>query len=332
MLAQYIAFLQGIFFWFPFNIIDVVILLAFIVYIKQERMVGLLESGIGLGKALCIFVVTILFYSFFSSLVIQILPVSKALADSIAWILLFVATGVILWVVSQRVTFENEEFSKEALYSVYITGAISFCIYLSMVLVPLISFPTDTVVKNIFTRSFVSRMVLKSVFVADANIKKIVSGYENDTIIAAIYTSSDGGERTVWQHATAISDTIDTAERMADRLNRFRQQNTFKKLKTDRAISQISAEHAQDILESGILSTHSSTHISAYDRFVDHGLLYSLVREIVVLAPSDDLAMTALLSYKQSREILENPQLSVVGIGVIHTQAYGTIYVFDFAR
>jgi uncharacterized protein YkwD/uncharacterized membrane protein required for colicin V production len=133
---------------------------------------------------------------------------------------------------------------------------------------------------------------------------------------------------------TAEELIVDTAteEKMVTLVNQEREKARVGPLRVEHTLTVIAESYAKDMFLRRYFSHVNPEGQTIGDRLDRAGILYTVVGENLAYAPDLTTAHEGLMNSPAHRQNILDPSFHRVGIGIISTVTWGTIFVQDFAN
>ena len=128
-----------------------------------------------------------------------------------------------------------------------------------------------------------------------------------------------------------VPDT-DAERRMLDLVNGERASAGLQPLVADDQLREIARQHSLEMFELDYFSHTSPTSGSPFDRMHAAGIPFEVAGENLAYAPNVDIAHRGLMNSPGHRANILRPEFGRVGIGVIRSQAQGSMFAQEFTN
>lgn len=331
--AEYIQFIIFALTHIPFNIFDYIVFLAFVFYVLEDAMLGVLTSFISFTSTVSSFFISLIFYKLVSQLLVEYLHFTKGLSDAASFLIL---SGVVFLLISLAMTsfkkiFINFKIPKKAnLFGGAFFGAFSFFFIASFIVALLLSFPIATVIKDNVRNSVTGKFLFSKTQLMELSVKQVFGGAIEDTInFLTVKPKSDELVRLNFSTSKYVIDYASEKE-MLRLINIQRRKNYVSELSLDGSLSEVSRMHAKDMLQKGYFSHYTPEGLSPFDRLEMSRIFYVYAGENLALAPDVQIAMDGLMKSPGHRENILSKNFKKIGIGVLDGGVYGKMFVQEF--
>jgi uncharacterized protein YkwD len=124
----------------------------------------------------------------------------------------------------------------------------------------------------------------------------------------------------------------DAERHMLDLVNTERASAGLKPLVADERLQAIARQHSLEMFEKDYFSHTSPTSGSPFDRMHAAGIQFEVAGENLAYAPNVDIAHRGLMNSPGHRANILRPEFGRVGIGVIRSQAQGSMFSQEFTN
>jgi uncharacterized protein YkwD/uncharacterized membrane protein required for colicin V production len=124
----------------------------------------------------------------------------------------------------------------------------------------------------------------------------------------------------------------DAERRMLDLVNGERASVGLKPLLADERLRTIARQHSLEMFEKDYFSHTSPASGSPFDRMHTAGIQFDVAGENLAYAPNVDIAQQGLMNSPGHRANILRPEFGRVGIGVIRSQAQGSMFSQEFTN
>ncbi|MCX6791565.1 MAG: CvpA family protein [Candidatus Gottesmanbacteria bacterium] len=128
--------------------------------------------------------------------------------------------------------------------------------------------------------------------------------------------------------------TVDTSdeEKMVSLVNQERVKARIEPVRVDRAMTAVAQAHARDMFLRHYFSHVNPEGLSAADRLEKAGVFFNVAGENIAYAPDLATAHEGLMNSPGHKANILDPSFHRIGIGIISTVTWGTMFVQDFAN
>lgn len=326
--------IKKIIFSIPLNFFDGILFIAFVLYIYEEAMLGALPAFTNLIAIVVSFMGGLLFYHFFSELLIKIFLLSKGISDAVSFLaicsVLFLITTNVIAFLTRKSSLIFPNIYSRILGGVF--GAISFFLIAAFIVAILLSFPVSTVIKSQIRNSASGNFFFTRTLSLEFATKKIFGRAISETL--NFLTIKPDDDTTITLHFKTNNGSPDpiSENQMVKLINHERKKKGVGPIIQDSALRTVSRTYAQDMLMRGYFSHYTPEGLSPFDRLEKYGIRYLFSAENLAYAPEVDLAMSGLMKSEGHRRNILDPSYRKVGVGVIDAGIYGKMFVQEFTN
>lgn len=316
----------------PFNLFDVILLLAFVIYVYEEYSLGLLASLNNLFSMIGSFILGLFIYHLLSQILMNNFSVSKGISDAISF---FVSAAILYFILSNLISFliKRSEVKVNRKYSKIggaILGSISFFLVSAFLVSLLLSFPVASVIKSEIRDSLSGKFLFKNTQALELTTRQIFGGAISDTLnFMTIKPDTDSTVTLHFKTSNVSNDPLSEKE-MLRLVNEERSKRGLSTLKFDEKLSEVGRKHAADMFKRGYFSHYTPEGRSPFDRLEGAGVSYLTAAENLAYAPEVELAHSGLMKSEGHRKNILDPSFNRIGIGVIDGGIYGKMFVQVF--
>lgn len=316
------------------NLFDVLIFTAFVLYVYEEALLGLLKSATNLIAVVLAFFLGLITYTKLAVLLSGPLSLSKGIADAlsffIATLFFYIVIITITYFFLKTVRLKIPPFANHL--GGGLSGAISFVLIWGFLVSLLLSFPIAGIIKSEVRESFSGKAVFTKTQALEVAVKTIFGGAIDETL--NFLTVKPNADSTVALNFTTTRVSVDTESerKMLSLLNNERAGRGIGKVSVDEALTKAAREHARDMLKRGYFSHYTPEGDSPFDRLDKYNISYTAAAENLAYAPDVDLAHSGLMKSAGHRRNILDPVFNKIGIGVIDAGIYGKMFVQAFSN
>lgn len=273
-----------------------------------------------------------------SSLLTKYFPISAAYANPLGFflnafvfkiLLLFLLDGVF------RKT-ENPFGIKDTFFKRFISGALSLLYGLFSVIIAF------AVIFSLSLPAIITKEIDQSRFGSAARRDPLKINRSFEEIFGQLYGAAErdfgfmkietGPTEKVDLGLKTIETSVDSEaeEKMLEMVNKERTSRGLKALTMDEEARRAARDYGKYLFKNGIFSHVDLEGKGPSDRMKNYKVEYLILGENLAYAPSLEEAHNGLMRSKGHRENILHPLFNRVGIGVIHAEDYGNIYVQEF--
>ncbi len=330
--SQLQEFLKIIFSYIPINLVDVVFLFIFTIYVIEDASFGLISSFSHLVSTITGFIIGLLLYSHISKLLVSYGSLTKGFSDALA----FLTVSVVFFILTRLLLHRFIEGYRPKIPVTIdyvgggISGIISFFIMASFVVSLLLAFPVPEVVKSSVQKSFIGNSLLIRSSIIERNVRSVFGGAINDVI--NFLTVEPGTNETVRLHFTVQDPQSDklSEEKMFNLINNEREKYAVPKVLFSEELSVVARAHAKDMFIRGYFSHYTLEGLSPFDRLERFSISYNHAAENIALTPNVDLAMDGFMKSLGHKENIISKDFTKVGVGVMDGGIFGKMFVQEF--
>lgn len=330
--SQLQVFLKILFSYIPINLIDVVFLFIFAVYVIEDTLFGLISSFSHLISTIIGFIIGLLLYSYVSKLLVSYGSLTKGFSDALAYLTISVVFFILTRLLLHRLIESYRPKIPAAIDYAggAISGIISFFIMASFAISLLLAFPVPELVKSSIQKSLVGNFLLVRSSIVERNVRSVFGGAINDVI--NFLTVEPGTNEIVRLHFTVRDSQVDniSEQKMFELINNEREKYAVSKVSFSEELSVVARAHAEDMFIRGYFSHYTPEGLSPFDRLEKFSISYGHAAENIALTPNVDIAIDGFMKSPGHRENILSKDFTRVGIGVMDGGIFGKMFVQEF--
>lgn len=315
------------------NIVDIVILAAFIGYViigYNQGFIKVLVEVIGFVFALA---VSFAFYPALSSFFSASFSYPPSLANLGAFFVIWMIVDAVYLIgahflynrVSRLITESTANRAGGAAASL-----VKAFIIISVTLTLIVSLPVSGTVKSTVLSSRLAPAIIQKTSSFEGAIQDHLGRALKDSL-TYIAVKPKTNERVDLGYKVTNGKINESAElEMLKLLNQERVKVGLKPLIADEALRDVGRQHSRDMFMRGYFAHETPEGLSPFDRMDAAGIAYDFAGENLALAPSTDLAHTGLMNSPGHKANILDPNFRKIGIGCIDGGSYGKMYSQEF--
>jgi uncharacterized protein YkwD len=321
---------------FHVNIVDLIALVVFAMYILRSWYTGLWPWVNGLVSLVVSFYFAFFGYAVFGPLLTNYFHLSIPTAYSISFVgVLIVSQGIL----STLIQIFYEKFPR-VFYERTFTRAIAFIpagIEGLMVIVLLIVMgtilPIPTQASDQISSSYIGAIVTNQ-FSSINRIGNVVTAGKLDQAFSLVASHSEGDEKplVLTYRPSVTTDDVLAEQEMFTFVNQQRVANGVPPLTLDSKLTTVARAHSQDMWNQEYFAHVDPSGKDPFDRMEAAGIFALIAGENIALAPSLTAADTGLMNSPLHKKNILDPQYHKIGIGVIDGGIYGKMFTQDFTN
>lgn len=332
---SYFGFINNLVGLIPFNIFDLIVFLAFAIYVVEDASFGLIAGSISLFSTIAAFFIGLVLYPLLSGFMGKLFMLPKGISDAVSFLVIVVVS---FFTLSLILSFIRKKYIKTDIPQPAnaigggIMGGLSFFFIASFAVLLLLSFPVSEVIKSVIRDSVSGRFIFTSNRELEVSVRKVFGGAIDETI--NFLTIKPGSDDLISLNFKTTKYSIDkkSQEKMIELINKERQKAGLPQVYYDESLTLLAQEHAKDMLERGYFSHYTPEGFSPFDRMEQSNIEYLSAGENLAFAPDVQIAMDGLMESPGHRENILSPSFGRVGVGVLDAGIYGKMFVQEFTN
>lgn len=314
-----------------FNWIDFLILIIFIIYIYDGYRRGFLRLIWELLGIILAFILALKFYTNVATLIQMMIPSSDLYIKPIAFLIAWFLVQLVFYIGGHYLSFYTPVALKESKANHLIgliPAAFKGIIFIAVLLVLLMILPISSGLKGSIQESLIGNKLVEEASKTESKMEAIFSGGEVSagTLTGAFLSESSKLDFT----ATDTKIDEQSEEQMLSLINEEREKAGLKPVQSDILLRNVARSHSRDMLIRGYFSHDSPTGETLSDRLKNAQVIYVSAAENIAMAPTIELAHTALMNSPKHKDNILNPSFTHVGIGVIDAGEHGLMVTQNF--
>ena len=314
------------------NWVDFIILLLIITFAIEGVRQGFFAQAINLAGFLLSLIAALIFYAPFASLLIKLFNLPPIAANPIGFLLVWIIVETIFSVVIGIFIKKLHTFTLTLLnkYLGFIPAIISALLFISFVLLFVVSLPINPIIKKDVFASKIASELVKQVSILERPLNDIFGPITKQSLTFLTVKPED--KEAVDLKFTQDKLTVDYASEkaMLEMVNSERVRVGVKALVWDEARAVVARNHSEDMFKRGYFSHFSPERKDVGDRLMEAGISYNVAGENLALAPTLQRAHDGLMNSPGHRRNILDPTFNKIGIGVIDGGVYGKMFTQVF--
>lgn len=316
-----------------FNWIDFLILVLFAVYVWDGYRRGFFRLMWELLGILTAFVFALRFYTFAVTLLKNVFGLSDLYAKPIGFLIIWFLVQLVFYGIGHYLSYLTPVTLKESKPNHYlglIPAAAKGLMFISVLLILLMILPLSSGFKNNINQSLIGGPLFWQASTLETKMETIFAGADSSDVTLSGATLAENAKLDFT--TTDISIDEQSEGQMLSLVNIERQKEGLGALKEDILVRNVARAHDRDMLIRGYFSHDSPSGETLADRLKNAHVGSSMAAENIAIAPTIELAHTALMNSPKHKDNILNPSWSAVGIGVVDAGQYGIMVTQDFIR
>lgn len=317
------------------NIVDLIIVLALVLYVATHVSYGVLPLIQKLFSFLGSLLISFLLYGYGARWINSHWTLRPGLADAISFLVFFVffqiALHVLLGIIFDAMPWEFK-FSRFSKILAIIPAAIDGLILISLTLLLLVVAPVLPAVKAPIEDSFLGAELVDKASGIEGYVDQVFGQAAQESLgFLTVKPSEMGSISLPYTPKDLTTDT--TAElQMLNLVNEERSKLGLNKLVLDEKLTTIARAHSMDMWQRHYFSHIDPDGNSPFDRLQNAGVNFSSAGENLALARSVESAHTGLMNSEGHRRNILDPSYNKIGIGAIDGGIYGIMFTQLFTN
>lgn len=308
------------------NWVDLVIILVLIYFIISGLNKPFFLNLFDLVSFMLAFLLSLKFYNLAAVKLEQAISLPHSLANVLGFISLWYGVEIALFIFSRisRVHAGIKSFQGEKILTI-IPSLIQGVIFISILLILVVTFPFQPKVKNDVQNSYLGSFILTNSYQFEAPLKKVFGDLAQDTLtFLTIKPKSDDSVNLGFRTDQFYYDENQELK-MVSLVNQERERNGRNQLKFDPALRQVGRIHSGDMLKRGYFAHYSPEGQDVGDRAQSQGVNFMVIGENLAFAPTLQIAHQGLINSPGHRANILSPDYHYIGIGIAKSEDYGLI-------
>lgn len=316
--------------WVDFIILIVVLLFA-IEGMKRGLFVQLFDI-LGFATAL---LASLNFYPLAAGLLLKLFNLPKIAASPVGFLLVWLITETLFFTVfspALRKIFTSYGQKAINIYLGFLPAIVNALLLCAFVLLFVISLPIKPEIKKDVFDSKIGSALVEKATVLERPFNSVFGPIAKQGL--TFLTVSPDEKECLELGFTQKEHSIDTSSqiKMLELVNKERVERGFKPLTLDESLTQVAANHSEDMLERGYFCHFSPEGEDVGDRLDGAGLSYTIAGENLALAPGVTRAHDGLMNSSGHRRNILDPVYSKIGIGAVDGGVYGKMFTQIFTN
>lgn len=317
------------------NWIDFVILLIVILFAIEGIKRGFFNQLFNILGFIFSLVLALTFYSFVADNLISLFKLPKIAANPIGFLLVWLVAETAFFAVLTFIFRKYHEYLKDNKINKYLgflPGALNALLFLSFVLLFVVSFPIRPDIKQDIYDSKIGSFLVTRATALERPLNNVFGPITKQGLTFLTVKPEDKGA--IDLQFTQNELTVDSVseQQMFKLVNEERMRNDAKPLIWNENLANVGREHSEDMFKRGYFSHFSPEGKDVGDRLLESGIEYSYAGENLALAPNVGRAHTGLMNSPGHRRNILDPAFGKIGIGAVDGGVYGKMFTQVFTE
>lgn len=316
------------------NYIDIIIILVMLGFLIDGYRRGFINVFFEIIEFIISIFIALKFYQPLADKIESIFSITPNLKNIIAFIILWVASEIVLsWLSYLLLTLIPSILKRNIFNKIcgIFLSIIKGLFFIAVILTLILALPAFPNLKNSISNSyFGNKIVVKS-----ANLityfQKNFGGVVEQSLV---YLTPKPEEKEIKLNFKPTVQKIDEQSelKMLQLVNAERAKIGLNPLIFSSDLQKLARAHARDMWQRGYFSHNTPEGIDPMQRAINTGIKFELIGENLALSPNVDLAHIGLMNSPGHRANILDNNFGKIGIGVIDGGKYGKIFVQEFSN
>ena len=299
---------------------------------------GLIDGLINFVAFIFSFLLSLVLYKYFANYLALKYTLGIEIAKIISFLAIIAALEIIFSILSffivKKIKKYFEKYNASLLdnfLGIIPTFFVTWVI-LAITLIGILTIPVNLGIKQEVQNSKTSNLIIKSF----GNLKNKIS----DLFASAINSAQDlhkavlPGEEITFQFPDdlVLEKDYSQEKQMLELINQERIKNKLPELKFDDKLAKVARGHSKEMFEFSYFDHVSPITGSPADRINNAQINYLMAGENLAYAPDLQAAHDGLMNSPEHRDNILSKDYTYVGIGIITTNNWGTMYTQNFIK
>lgn len=299
---------------------------------------GLIDGLINFVAFIFSFLLSLVLYKYFANY----LALKYTLGIEIAKIISFLAILIMLEIIFSILSFfivkkikkYFEKYNASLLdnfLGIIPTFFVTWVI-LAVTLIGILTIPVDLGIKQEVQNSKISNLIIKSF----GNLENKISDLFTSAIDSAqnLHKAVLPGEEIIFKFPNdlILENDYSQEKKMLELINQERVKNGLRELKFNDDLAKVARKHSKEMFELSYFDHISPVTGSPADRINNAQINYLMAGENLAYAPNLQTAHNGLMNSPEHRDNILSKDYTYVGIGIITTNNWGTMYTQNFIK
>jgi uncharacterized protein YkwD len=315
------------------NWVDCLILAILVLYAYKGYSSGFINAIIDLLSFIISFLIGLRFYGFIAGILFKKASLPQGFSNALGFLGVAIFVQVILAALIRNFLYFNPSFLRRLnkLFGI-LPGILSGAIFISFILILIVSFPIATSFKRTVSSSRVGNFLLYNAQGLEKELKNIFGGAINETINFLTVEPKSNEIISLNFKAKYVLSDPQSEKYMFALVNKERTSRGLKGLIFDDSLRDVGRSHCEDMFKRGYFSHYTPEGLSPFDRMDQAGIVYIAAGENIALAPNTDISMQGLMNSPGHKANILSISFGKVGIGVIDGGIYGEMFCQEFTN
>jgi len=315
------------------NWVDYLILFVLILYAYDGYANGFIDAILDLLGFILSFLIGLKFYGFIAGILFQKFSLSQGFSNALGFLIITILAQFIVGTLVKNYLYFNPPFlrSINKLFGI-LPGILSGAIFISFILILIVSFPITASVKRAISSSRVGNFLLFNTQGLEKSLKNVFGGAINETINFLTIEPKSKEIVSLNFKAQYVLFDSQSENNMFISVNEERTSRGLRGLISNEKLRNVGRAHCEDMFKRGYFSHVTPDGLSPFDRMIKAGVVYASAGENLALAPNVDIAMQGLMNSPGHKANILSTDFGKVGIGVIDGGVYGEMFCQEFTN
>ena len=318
------------------NWIDLLIILAFLIYLFGGIRRGFILGLLDLTSFILSFFSAVKFYSFGASLLIANFNLPRGISNALGFLLVgFISELILSFVAHQIIKYIPLSWRANRIEKIFgvLPAVGNTLISSAFILTLIIILPVQGSIKSSVVTSKIGGYLVTKTQKVEKNLNQIFGGAieESLTFLTVKPESQETVDLNFTQNTTSVD--LEAESEMFNLVNSERGKAGIPLLEIAQdQLLETARTHGKDMFERGYFSHYNPDGESPFDRMKRDGVKYVAAGENLALAPTSQLAHEGLMNSPGHRANVLSPDFGKVAVGVIDGGIYGKMFVQLFTN
>lgn len=315
------------------NWVDFIILLVVVLFALEGTKQGFFNQAINVAGFLLALIAALIFYSQVAILLTKFFHMPPIAANPIGFLIVWVIVESVFFgavnTFLQRIRALYSEISINK-YLGFIPAVASALLFISFVLLFIVSLPINPIIKKDFFDSKIGLALMGQVALIERPLNKVFGPITKQGLTFLTVKPEEKGTLDLQFTQDKLTNDYQSEKQMIELVNNERAKQGIGPLSFNEPLATVARSHSQDMFRRGYFSHYSPEDKDVGDRLLDADINYNVAGENLALAPTLIRAHDGLINSPGHRRNILDPAFHRIGIGVIDGGVYGKMFTQVF--
>jgi uncharacterized protein YkwD len=317
-----------------FNFVDLVIVLALLLYTASHIRRGFFELSEQLIAFFGGMIIAFIFYNRLADIVGDVLVMPPGILDALSFILLLFVSQLVLHFFIDKIFSivpERARYSKPSKVLAILPALFDGLVITALSLMVLLAVPIFPMAKEPIEESRLGSTLVNRVSGFESYIDNVFGRATQETLGFLTVKPEEDEVLYLPFRATALSVDSEAEQKMFELINIEREKAGVPPLTFDNELRDVARGHSENMWEESYFAHYDLEGESPFDRMREAGVRFGAAGENLAMARTVERAHQGLMNSPGHKRNILDPSFTRVGVGVISGGIYGKMFTQNFA-